>query len=86
MTLTPSAQIGFLPHPVHDALQFTSLRALTAQVDGQGYYGGVRLLMVCRSYASGLVGTESCRPLSDLSCPPVDAGDLQAVSRALPRS
>lgn len=38
--------ITFVPHPVHDLLEYSSLSQLTKQVTQQGYYGGIRLLMV----------------------------------------
>lgn len=38
--------MSFLPHPLHDCATFSSLEALVQRIEGQGYYGGVRLLMV----------------------------------------
>ncbi|KAK9806753.1 hypothetical protein WJX72_001492 [[Myrmecia] bisecta] len=47
----PSAAVCFLPHPVHDSCQFTSLTSLVSRVQGQGYYGGLRLLMAaCKRF------------------------------------
>ncbi|KAK3234438.1 hypothetical protein CYMTET_55309 [Cymbomonas tetramitiformis] len=44
VTLTPSSQIRFLPHPEHDPQEFDSLVALATRVKTHGYYGGIRLL------------------------------------------
>ena len=49
VTLTPipgSTRVAFEPHATHDATAFDDLDALLERVEGQGYYGGVRLLMV----------------------------------------
>jgi glucuronokinase len=46
-TLTPlprGAGVRFAPHPVHDAPAHASVAALRRRVEGQGYYGGLRLL------------------------------------------
>jgi hypothetical protein len=50
VTLTPvagSTRVAFEAHALHDAAAFDDLDALLERVEGQGYYGGVRLLMVC---------------------------------------
>ncbi len=44
--LKPADTISFKPHAQHDLLQYTSLEHLTQQIAQQGYYGGIRLLMV----------------------------------------
>ncbi len=46
VTLDPASSITFMPHEQHDALVYDSLPALVERIEGQGYYGGVRLLMV----------------------------------------
>jgi glucuronokinase len=49
VTLTPRAPgsgIEFVPHPYNDKTRFASLDELAARVAAEGYYGGVRLLMV----------------------------------------
>eukprot|EP00850_Spirogloea_muscicola_P011481 SM000071S21105 [mRNA] locus=s71:431511:433500:+ [translate_table: standard] len=53
VTLAPSERLCFLPHPVHDPLAFDSLEALVARTQGEGYYGGIRLLMAmcCKLHA-----------------------------------
>uniref|UniRef100_A0A7I4CFQ9 glucuronokinase n=1 Tax=Physcomitrium patens TaxID=3218 RepID=A0A7I4CFQ9_PHYPA len=51
VTLEPSDTLVFRPHPVHDPAHFTSLQHLVARVEGEGYYGGVRLLMaICKVF------------------------------------
>ncbi|KIY97381.1 hypothetical protein MNEG_10582 [Monoraphidium neglectum] len=42
----PGSGIEFLPHPQHDRTQYSGLSDLAARVESEGYYGGVRLLMV----------------------------------------
>lgn len=44
--LKPAETIVFVPHASHDLLEYSSLRQFTKQVSQQGYYGGIRLLMV----------------------------------------
>ncbi len=44
--LKPADTISFKPHAQHDLLEYTSLDHLTQQIAQQGYYGGIRLLMV----------------------------------------
>jgi glucuronokinase len=47
VTLTPTAAgVSFQPHPQHDSCEFDSMSALVHRLDTQGYYGGIRLLMV----------------------------------------
>jgi glucuronokinase len=46
-TLTPlpcGQGVRFAPHPVHDSASHASVQALRRRVEGQGYYGGLRLL------------------------------------------
>ncbi|KAG0556197.1 hypothetical protein KC19_11G034000 [Ceratodon purpureus] len=45
VTLEPSDVLAFRPHPVHDPAHFASLQHMVERVEGEGYYGGVRLLM-----------------------------------------
>ena len=44
--LQPADIITFVPHAVHDLQQYSSLSQFLKQVTQQGYYGGIRLLMV----------------------------------------
>lgn len=44
VTLTPTTGIHFRLNPESDRLQFTSLEAFKEEIDGNGYYGGVRIL------------------------------------------
>ena len=44
--LTPADTITFVPHTAHDLLEYSSLHQFTKQVKQQGYYGGIRVLMV----------------------------------------
>lgn len=46
--LQPAATITFVPHAKHDLLEYSCLSHFTQQVTQQGYYGGIRLLMVCK--------------------------------------
>lgn len=49
--LRPSAELLIQPHPHHDLVAFPSLLALAERLQGQGYYGGVRLLMaICKVF------------------------------------
>ena len=50
--LKPADVISFVPHPQHDLLQYNSLSHLTQQISQQGFYGGIRLLMVRQSSSS----------------------------------
>ncbi|BBN01866.1 glucuronokinase [Marchantia polymorpha subsp. ruderalis] len=45
VVLEPSPTIRFLPHAVHDPCEFGSLQQMADRIRGEGYYGGVRLLM-----------------------------------------
>ncbi|KAL3696428.1 hypothetical protein R1sor_010504 [Riccia sorocarpa] len=61
VVLEPSSTIRFLSHPVHDPSEFGSLQEMVDRFRGEGYYGGVRLLMAaCKVfhdfYSSGLAG------------------------------
>jgi glucuronokinase len=42
--LPPGAGVRLRPHPLHDASSHASVSALRRRVEGQGYYGGLRLL------------------------------------------
>lgn len=44
-----SERIEITPHVLHDASSFDSLKGLSEYADVFGYYGGRRLLMVCKS-------------------------------------
>ncbi|KAI8471038.1 MAG: ribosomal protein S5 domain 2-type protein [Monoraphidium minutum] len=58
VTLTPrppGSGIEFLPHPLHDRLAFGGMAELYARVEGEGYYGGIRLLMAaCKRFYEDL--------------------------------
>jgi hypothetical protein len=49
-----AAGVSFEPHPLHDSCEFDSLSALVHRLDTQGYYGGIRLLMVSNSKSKGV--------------------------------
>lgn len=53
VVVDPADVVSFVPHPDHDRFQYASLQGLATQVEAQGYYGGVRLMMV--SGGEGLV-------------------------------
>lgn len=55
--LVPAAVVSFQPHQQHDPThsQFASLDDLARTIETQGYYGGIRLLMV-RGQAGKLTG------------------------------
>ena len=55
VTLTPADRITFVPHPQHDLLEYDDLACFASQISQQGYYGGIRLLMV------GLLGMHFAR-------------------------
>lgn len=55
VTLERCLHVAFVPHAQHDPSHFESLAALVERVEGQGYYGGVRLLMV-----SAHAGARTC--------------------------
>ncbi|KAG1680374.1 hypothetical protein FOA52_015465 [Chlamydomonas sp. UWO 241] len=44
VTCTPSSSLVFVPHPVGDSTEFSSLSQLKHKLDTQGFYGGVRLM------------------------------------------
>ena len=44
--LKSANKVTFIPHPQHDLLEYDNLTCFTNQVSQQGYYGGIRLLMV----------------------------------------
>lgn len=46
VTIEPCDTVTIVPHPRHDATEFTSLEVLHAIAQRDGYYGGKRLLMV----------------------------------------
>lgn len=46
VTLVPADRISFQPHPVFDSNSFASLEELDRKVESEGFYGGVRLMMV----------------------------------------
>ncbi|XP_071692510.1 glucuronokinase 1-like [Rutidosis leptorrhynchoides] len=49
--LVPSSNLFIIPHPTHDLVEFTSLSHLVNQLENEGYYGGVRLLMaICKVF------------------------------------
>ncbi|KAL2643109.1 hypothetical protein R1flu_010696 [Riccia fluitans] len=61
VSLEPSSTIRFLPHPVHDPGEFGSLQDMAERLRGEGYYGGLRLLMAtCKVfhdfYSPGVAG------------------------------
>lgn len=61
VVLTPAAGVCFQPHPEHDAMEFASVAHLAQRVGTQGYYGGIRLLMVGVGSASGSGHHGVCR-------------------------
>lgn len=55
VTLLPHASqhVSFTPHPDHDATNCDEgLEALAQRIEKNGYYGGIRLLMVSSWYAA----------------------------------
>lgn len=67
--LTPAAAgVSFQPHPQHDSCEFDSLGALGHRLDTQGYYGGIRLLMVSYEAAVFLFYCPAASALHLLQC------------------
>ncbi|EIE18683.1 ribosomal protein S5 domain 2-like protein [Coccomyxa subellipsoidea C-169] len=51
VTLTPSSQVAFVPHLLHDGGQYTDLEELRTRITGEGYSGGIRLLKaICKKF------------------------------------
>lgn len=56
VTLTPASGVEFVRHPIHDRRDYPSLEQFVKNVESQGYYGGVRLMM-CRQPARNFWST-----------------------------
>jgi hypothetical protein len=70
VTLTPAAAgVSFQPHPQHDSCTFDSMSALVQRLDTQGYYGGIRLLMVSVAFiVTGLLTHVVCTASGCAAC------------------